>query len=64
MVDLAPGWRATRFPTNSIERASGHHNEHLLVIVDEASGVEDEVWDALDSLGYERLVAIGNPIRV
>ncbi len=32
-------------------------------MVEEASGVEDFVFDAIDSLGYERLVCIGNPIR-
>ncbi len=56
-------WEALGFSTTNIERASGQHNPQLLVIVDEASGVEPEIWDALDSLGYERLVAIGNPIR-
>src|SRR5208282_2355698 len=35
----------------------------LLAVVEEASGVEDYVFDAIDSLGYERLVCIGNPIR-
>jgi len=46
-----------------MERASGQHNAHLLAVIEEASGVEDEIWDAIDSLGYERLVCIGNPIR-
>ncbi len=32
-------------------------------MVEEASGVEDFVFDAIDSLGYQRLVCIGNPIR-
>ncbi len=63
LVDCGGGWQAMGFSTNSIEAASGHHNTHLLVIVDEASGVETDKWDALESLGYERLVAIGNPIR-
>ena len=62
-VDCGGGWQALGFSTTSIERASGQHNEHLLVVVDEASGVDDEIWDAIESLGYERLVAIGNPIR-
>ena len=61
--DLGNGWQALGFSTTSIERASGQHNDQLLVIVDEASGVEDEIWDAIESLGYQRLVCIGNPIR-
>jgi hypothetical protein len=62
-VDLGDGWQALGFSTTSIERASGQHNPHLLVIIDEASGVEPDIFDAVESLGYERLVVIGNPIR-
>jgi len=62
-VSIGSDWQALGFSTTNVERASGQHNTQLLVIVDEASGVEDEIWDAIDSLGYERLVCIGNPIR-
>jgi hypothetical protein len=60
---VAGDWGALGYSTTSVERASGQHNRKLLVIVEEASGVEDEIWDALDSLKYVRLLAIGNPIR-
>src|SRR5271157_2039054 len=63
LVDLGNGWRAMGLSTTNVERASGHHNPHLLAIVDEASGIETDARDAIESLGYERLVAIGNPIR-
>jgi phage terminase large subunit len=63
IVEIAPGWQALGFSTTSVERASGQHAGQLLVIVEEASGVEEEMWDAIDSLGYERMLAIGNPIR-
>jgi hypothetical protein len=56
-------WGALGYSTTSVERASGQHNRKLFVIVEEASGVEDEIWDSLDSLKYVRLLAIGNPIR-
>jgi hypothetical protein len=56
-------WGALGYSTTSVERASGQHNRKLLVIVEEASGVEDEIWDAIESLKYTRLLAIGNPIR-
>ena len=46
-----------------MERASGHHAKHLLVCVDEASGVEDDAWSAIESLGYSRLLVCGNPLR-
>jgi len=62
-VELKPGHHALGYSTTSVERASGQHAPELLVIVEEASGVEEEIWDAIESLGYERLLAIGNPIR-
>ena len=63
VIEVAPGWQALGFSTTSVERSSGQHAKHLLTVVEEASGVEDFVFDAIDSLGYERLVCIGNPIR-
>ena len=35
----------------------------MLVIVDEASGVADESWQAIDSLGFSKMLVAGNPIR-
>ncbi len=63
VIEIAPGWQALGFSTTSVERSSGQHAGHLLAVVEEAPGVEDYVFDAIDSLGYERLVCIGNPIR-
>lgn len=60
---VAGDWGALGYSTTSVERASGQHNRKLLVIVEEASGVPDEIWDAIDSLKYVRLLCIGNPIR-
>jgi hypothetical protein len=57
------GWQALGYSTTNVERASGQHNRKLLVVVEEASGVEPEVWEALDSLKFVRMLAIGNPIR-
>jgi hypothetical protein len=61
-VTLGPGWQALGYSTTSVERASGQHAGQLLVIVEEASGVLPETWDAIESLGYTKLVAIGNPL--
>jgi hypothetical protein len=62
-VRLGEGWHALGYSTTTVERASGQHAGQLLVIVEEASGVEPETWDALESLGYTKLVAIGNPLK-
>ncbi len=43
MVEMRPGWQALGYSTTSVERASGQHAKNLLVIVEEASGVADEI---------------------
>src|SRR5208282_2642822 len=63
LVDMGDGWQAMGLSTTNVERASGHHAPRMLAIVDEASGVETDARDAIESLGYDKLVAIGNPIR-
>src|SRR6476620_1756160 len=63
LVDLGDGWMALGYATDSVERASGQHAGQLLVIVEEASGVAPEVWEAIDGLKATKLLAIGNPIR-
>lgn len=62
-LDLGDGWCVLGISTKTVERLSGQHAADLLVIVDEASGVDDEIWEAIDSLNYNRMLAIGNPIR-
>lgn len=56
-------WGALGYSTTSVERASGQHNPKLFVIGEEASGIADEIYDAIDSLNFSRLLLIGNPIR-
>lgn len=63
VAEVRPGWMAMGLSTDAIERLSGQHAAHLLAVVGEASGVGDETWEGVDSLGYERMIAYGNPIR-
>lgn len=63
VVEVRPGWHALGYSTTTVERASGQHAPELLAIVNEGSGVEDEIYDAIDSLKYKRLVVFGNPLR-
>src|SRR5260370_4792816 len=63
VVVLGNGWSALGYSTDCVERASGQHAPQLLVVAEEASGVEAHAWEAIDSLKYRRLLAIGNPIR-
>lgn len=57
------GWGALGHSSATIERLSGQHNSKLFLIVEEASGIEDEVADAADALKYTKSLWIGNPTR-
>lgn len=55
-------WFAEGISTTDVGRFQGRHNENLLVILDEASGVHKDIWDASEALHYTRILAIGNPL--
>ncbi|GAH66629.1 unnamed protein product, partial [marine sediment metagenome] len=59
-----PGHVAYGFSTDDTDYFQGIHGEHLLVIVDEAAGVAEPIFEAIDTLGiggeYRELL-IGNP---
>lgn len=42
------------------EGMSGHHAAHTLIIIDEASGVDDTVYSHCDAWAQRKLI-IGNP---
>ena len=49
---------------NAIATFQGFHNSHMLIVVDEANGVPDDTYLAIQGMmtaGTARLVAIGNP---
>lgn len=58
-------WFATGVSTNDPNRFQGYHADELLVILDEASGVDKEIWESIeDGLAVSegnRILAIGNP---
>ena len=63
-VDGAAAWWGKGFSTNKSERAQGKHAPGLLVVADEAAGVESFIWEALESsMASEevRMLIIGNP---
>lgn len=62
-VDLGGGWEALAYSTSKVERFSGHHNADLLALIDEASGVANEIYEAIDSLNPSRKLMTGNPLR-
>jgi hypothetical protein len=54
---------ALGYSTTKTERLSGHHTDNLLAIVDEGSGIEPQIYEALDSLNAQRVLIVGNPLR-
>jgi hypothetical protein len=64
-LSLMPGsdWGALGFAASTAEGFGGQHSGDLLVIVDEAAGIETEIWGAIHGLAATKLVAAGNPIR-
>jgi phage terminase large subunit len=62
-IEIAEDWFIIGYSTKKKENLTGFHAEHLAFIVDEASGVEREIYEGLDSLNPHRVFMIGNPLR-
>lgn len=63
---LSDSWYALGFSTDKPVNVGGFHGKRVMVIVDEASGMNDEIMDGFDSAvaGDQcRLIYTGNPLR-
>lgn len=52
------------FSTNTAERFQGFHQGHILFVVDEASGVDQKIFDAIEgsmTSRHAKMLLIGNP---
>lgn len=66
-LDLAPRRFAIGFTANSDVSFQGFHSSNLLAIVDEASGVSEEIYDAVLiclTSSNSKLLLIGNPTKL
>lgn len=66
-LKLGPKWFATGFSTNEPERVQGFHSKRVIVIIDEATGYPEDLWDSLESLivgPNDRILAMGNPTNI
>ena len=66
LADAERTWFAVARSSNQPERLAGHHAEHLLYVVDEASGVPDYTWEVVDGARTTNgavVLAVGNPTR-
>jgi len=66
-LTIAPNWYATGISTEKPERFSGFHSAHILLVVDEASGVADDIFEAAEGFltsKNARVLLISNPTRL
>lgn len=62
--DLDADWFGLGLSTDEPDKFQGYHSKYILVVVDEASGVKKEIFDAIEgvtSTGFVRVLLIGNP---
>jgi hypothetical protein len=60
-------WYAAGLSTNDPNRFQGFHAENILVIVDEAAGVSEDIYEAIEGVltsSNAKLLLIGNPTNV
>lgn len=69
-LDLSENWYALGFATTpgadevSAVKFQGYHAKHILVVLDEAGGLQPAIWEAVDGIlsgQGGRCLAIGNP---
>lgn len=63
-LSLGPEWFALGLSTNDPTSFQGHHAPRVVLVFDEATGVEGSIWDAGQSLTVgpnDRILALGNP---
>lgn len=65
-IDIAPDWYALGFKAEdtATDNFQGFHAENALVVIDEAAGVAETVYEALDAVMTSesaRMLQIGNP---
>lgn len=66
-LKLGPKWYATGLSTNEPERIQGFHSKRVVVLIDEATGYPEDLWDSLESLCVgpnDRILAMGNPTNI
>src|SRR3990167_580635 len=62
-INIGERWFALGLSTDRPDQFQGFHSPHLMVVVDEASGIEPIIEESIDGLTPEKIVRIGNPLK-
>ena len=65
-IDITENWFAVGFATDEPERMLGYHNVNVLVIGDDAAGLTNDIYGAIEnplSTGNTHLLLISNPTQ-
>lgn len=65
--NLSPDWYAIGISTNVAENFAGFHSNDILVVVDEASGVKEEIFEGIAGVisnRNARILYLGNPTQI
>ena len=63
-LDLDEDRFALGLSTDDVDQFQGFHSPNMLIVVDEAEGVEEQIYQAIDAVmtaGTSKLLLIGNP---
>lgn len=63
--EIAPKWFALGITSDDPVNYTGYHASNILLILDEADGVQKPIWDALEGVltsANAKILAIGNPL--
>ena len=62
--NFGPDWFALGVSTDEPDKFQGYHASHILIIIDESSGIKPEIFHAIEgigSTGHVRMLELGNP---
>ena len=62
-INISDQWFALGLSTDKPDQFQGFHSPHLMVLIDEASGILPEIEEAIDGLTPEKIVRIGQPLQ-
>ena len=61
-INISPQHFALGLSTDKPDQFQGFHSPHLMVLIDEASGIDPLIEEAIDGLTPEKIVRIGQPL--